>query len=424
MLFRFKRHLKLGFKSLLRHPLRSVLTMLGIVFGVGAVVAMLAVGEGASFESQERIKRLGSRNIIINSVKPAVEEKKTGSTHAVTSAVYGLTYKDAERIQSTVPGIEVMIPVRETRQDIWHGPRKVDGLVRGTVPWYLKITGENVKRGRFISQVDMTQHLPVCVITDKVQDKLFPYTDPIHRTVRINGVFYRVIGVLESSGSALEKNAGASGGPLQVFIPFTTARERFGRTILKIKSGSFEAETVELHQILAKVADIEQVPAVSEVIRTLLDRYHGKKDFEMIVPLKLLEEIRKSARMFSLVLGMIAAISLLVGGIGIMNIMLANVTERTREIGIRRALGAKRIDITAQFLSETIVLAVVGGLLGLGVGTALPLLINFLTGMVVIFKFWSLALAFSISALVGLIFGIYPAYRAAAMDPIEALRHS
>ena len=413
MFFKIKRHLKLGFKSLLRHPLRSVLTMLGMVFGVGAVVAMLAVGEGASYESQQRIRGLGSQNIIIRSIKPSIEEKKSGSSHAVSSAVYGLTYKDAERIKSTVSGIEVLIPVREIRQDIWNGPRKADGLVRGTVPWYVAITGQKIKRGRFITSVDMDGCLPVCVITTALRHALFPYEDPLNKTVKISAVFYRVIGVLETSDADDQ----------QVFIPFTTARERFGKTILKIKSGSFEAETVELHQIFVKVTHIENVVSVADVIRNLLDRYHPKEDFEMIVPLRLLEEIKRSARMFSLVLGMIAAISLLVGGIGIMNIMLANVTERTREIGIRRAIGANKRDIVAQFLSETVVLSLLGGVLGLGIGIVLPLAITFFTGMKVIFTPWSLILAFSISAIEGVVFGIYPAYRAANMDPIEALRH-
>jgi putative ABC transport system permease protein len=422
--FRLKQHLKLGFKSLLRHPLRSILTMLGIVFGVGAVVSMLAVGEGASYESQQRIKRLGSQNIIIKSIKPAVEDKKNSPTRGISSAIYGLTYKDAERIQSTISGIDVLIPVREVRQDIWNGPRKVDGMVKGTIPWYVKITGQRIKRGRFITQVDMAQNLPVCVITSALQNKLFPYEDPLNKTIKITGIFYRVIGVLETFAPAGQQNNTIFDNAFQVFIPLTIARERFGKTILKIKPGSFEAETVELHQILVKITDIDNVLSVSDVIHNLLKQYHSKEDFEMIVPLKMLEEIKRSARMFSIVLGMIAAISLLVGGIGIMNIMLANVTERTREIGIRRAIGAKKRDIVAQFLSETVVMSVVGGVLGLGVGVVLPLVITYFTEMKVIFTSWSLILSFSISAIVGLIFGIYPAYRAANMDPIEALRHS
>ncbi len=430
-LFRLKRILKLGGKSLLRHMLRSMLTMLGIVFGVGAVVAMPAVGEGASYESQERIKRLGSQNIIIRSVKPP-EEQKAGTTstarHGLSATTYGLTYADAERTRSTVPGVEVLVPVREVRRDIWRGGGRINGRVLGTVPWYLETLGQEVQKGRFLSSVDMRRRAPVCVIGFEVARKLFPYEDPIGKRVKIAGTivsvdFYHVVGVLEPSVGGTAETAAITDTSSAVFIPITTARSRFGTTDVERKPDSIKAEIVELHMFIVKVKDVDNVVPASEMIKRLLERYHDKQDYEMIVPLQLLEEIKRSARMFSLVLGMIAAISLLVGGIGIMNIMLASVTERTREIGIRRALGAKRRDIIVQFLTETVVLSLCGGVLGLGVGIVLPLLIELFTGMKVIFTLWSLVLAFSISVLIGLIFGIYPASRAANMDPIEALRH-
>ena len=423
ILFRLKRTFKLGFKSLLRHLLRSILTMLGIVFGVGAVVAMLAVGEGASYESQERIKRLGSQNIIIRSVKPPEEETGSSSGHGMQVAVYGLTYRDAERFQSTVPGSEIVIPVREIRNDIWREHRKINGRVLGTVPWYFKTVGQELRKGRFLNTVDMHNRDPVCVIGHGISEKLFPYEDPIDRKIKVGPDFYRVVGILQPSGGGTEETSIITDTNSAVLLPLTTARSRFGKTILERKAGSFEAETVELHMIIVKVDNISNVLPASEVIQNLLKRYHDKQDWEMIVPLQLLEEIRRSARMFSLVLGTIAAISLLVGGIGIMNIMLASVTERTREIGIRRALGAKKRDIIVQFLSETVVLSLFGGVLGLGVGIVLPLLIEFFTGMKVIFTLWSLILAFTISAMIGVVFGMYPARRAADMDPIEALRH-
>ncbi len=428
ILFRLKRIFKLGVKSLFRHLLRSMLTMLGIVFGVGAVVAMLAVGEGASYESQERIKRLGSQNIIIRSVKPPDEEKSGSTGGGLQATAYGLTYADAEAIRSTVSGVEVLVPVREARRDIRNGNRKINGRVLGTVPWYLETLGQKVQKGRFLSSVDMHRRANVCVIGFEVSRKLFPYEDPIGKRVRIAGTMfsadvYDVVGVLEPSTGGTEETAVITDTGSAVFIPITTERSRFGSTDVERSSDSIKAETVELHMIIVKVKDVDRVVLASEMIKRLLERNHNKQDFGMIVPLQLLEEIKRSAQMFSLVLGMIAAISLLVGGIGIMNIMLASVTERTREIGIRRALGAKRRDIIIQFLTETVVLSLCGGVLGLGVGIALPLLIELFTGMKVIFTLWSLVLAFSISALVGLIFGIYPASRAARMDPIEALRH-
>jgi len=427
-LFRLKRIFKLGVKSLFRHLLRSMLTMLGIVFGVGAVVAMLAVGEGASYESQERIKRLGSQNIIIRSVKPPEEEKSGEARRGIQATTYGLTYADAEAIRSTVPGVEVLVSVREVRRDIRRGNRKINGRVLGTVPWYIETLGQKVQKGRFLSSIDMHKRANVCVIGLEVSRKLFPYEDPIDKHVKIAGTmlsvdYYRVVGVLEPSTGGTEETAVITDTGSAVFIPITTARSRFGSTDVERKPDSVKAETVELHMIIVKVNDVDKVVWASEMIKRLLGRNHKKQDYEIIVPLQLLEEIKRSAQMFSLVLGMIAAISLLVGGIGIMNIMLASVTERTREIGIRRALGAKRRDIIIQFLTETVVLSLCGGVLGLGVGVALPLLIELFTGMKVIFTLWSLVLAFSISALVGLIFGIYPASRAANMDPIEALRH-
>lgn len=418
-----KRSLVLGFKSLRRRLLRSILTLLGIVFGVGAVVAMLAIGEGASFESQERIRRLGSRNIIVRSIKPAGDLNKRTPSHGIASAVYGLTDDDADRIRATVPGITGLLPIRETRQDVWHRALKIDARVQGSRPEHLSVTGLVVTAGRFITATDMARKAPVCVIGQDVRRAIFPYSDPVGQTVKIGRSYYRVVGTIRSApGISSPQNDGITAVESSVIIPFTAFEERFGKTIIRVKAGSFERETVELHLIFARIEETDAVIPASQAIQHLLDRYHSQKDYEMIVPLKLLEEIQRSARMFSLVLGMIAAISLLVGGIGIMNIMLANVTERTREIGVRRALGAKKRDIILQFLSETLVLSIVGGILGIGIGAIIPLVIREVTGMTIIFTLWSFVLAFSISALVGIVFGVYPAWRAANLDPIQALR--
>jgi putative ABC transport system permease protein len=429
ILFTLHKTLKLGVNSLLRHLLRSVLTMLGIVFGVGAVVAMLAVGEGASYESQQRIKRLGSDNIIIKSVKPPEDQQQSASTSrrgGITANEYGLTYDDAEMIQAAIPSVKVVLPMRNIRQQISNGARSIDGQVIATVPWYLETTNQRIAKGRFIKSEDMHQSATVCVIGTDIVKRLFPFEDPIGKSVRMGGSYYNVIGVMQLESST--KEAPGEAGLMTdinsaVIIPRTTAMSRFGKTIVDVKANSISAETVELHQITVKVNSVDDVLPVSGIIQRMLDKHHPKKDYEMIVPLELLHEIERSARMFTIVLGMIAALSLLVGGIGIMNIMLASVTERTREIGIRRALGAKRRDIVIQFLSETVLLSIIGGVLGLGVGFVIPVLIKTFTGMNVIFSGWSPPLAFSISAIVGLVFGIYPAYRAAHMDPIEALRH-
>jgi len=289
---------KLALKSLWMHKLRSFLTVLGIVFGVCSVIAMLAIGEGASYEAQQQIKDLGSQNIILESVKPPEEQKISGSADTASKAA-----------------------------------------------------------------------------------------------------IYRM------------------------FIPLSTARARFGETVVKRRTGSIEAEKVELHEVTVKVDDPKRVVSVAQAINALLKRNHKKEDYKIIVPIELLRRAEETKRIFNIVLGSIAAISLLVGGIGIMNIMLATVTERTREIGIRRALGAKRRDIITQFLVESILLSGTGGLIGVLLGVIIPFFVTTFANMKTIVTFWSPLLAFSISAIVGVVFGLYPAIRAAQMDPVEALRH-
>ncbi len=423
ILFRLKRTIKLGVKSLTRHMLRSVLTMLGMVFGVGAVVAMLAVGEGASYESQERIKRLGSLKIIINSVKLSADEESSDKTNF--TAIYGLKYTDAEIIQSTLPQADVILRMRSVRKDVFYRNRQMNSNIISTVPWYPGVTNQKLEKGRFFTSIDMRSKLPVCVIGAAVEKRLFPCEESLRKQVVFEGNAFSVIGVLESAGSESdpEETKELTDVNSAILIPLTTSLERFGDIRMERKTGSFTREQVELHRIIVKVKRVEDVVKASDVISGVLAKTHTSKDYEIIVPLEMLEEIRRSARMFSMVLGMIAAISLLVGGIGIMNIMLASVTERTREIGIRRALGAKKRDIIIQFLSETMVLSLVGGVLGLGLGIGMPMLIEMFTDMKIIFTAWSLILSFSISAVVGLVFGLYPAWRAAGMDPIEALRH-
>jgi len=416
--FRLKRTVKLGLKSLWVHKLRSGLTALGIVFGVASVVAMLAIGEGASHEAQEQIRKLGSQNIIITSIKPPSDTTTSNSGSQMIE--YGLTYEDIERIETTIPSVEVVVPVREIHRDARYLRRKTDGVVVGTVPWFLQVRKIPLLRGRFLTSVDMHEQKSLCVINRLIEELLFPYDGPIGKSVKIGSDYYKVVGVVDDSILA-------AGGDTQVsrrmFIPITTARSRFGEITMKAASGAREFEKVQLNQATVKVKREGQVIETAEAIETLLARFHKKKDFELVVPLELLKQARRTKQIFNAVLGSIAGISLLVGGIGIMNIMLASVTERTREIGIRRALGAKRRDIIAQFLSETVLLSGSGGLLGIIVGIVLPLAVSSFTKMKTIVTPWSLILAFSISAGVGIIFGLYPAQRAADLDPIEALRH-
>ncbi len=419
---------RLGVKSLLLHKLRSALTMLGIIFGVCSVIAMLAIGEGASYAAQEAIKKLGSNNIIIRSVKPPEDAKAAASGMSRGFALeYGLTYDDGARLQSTIPGVKRVLPVRIIRENVRFAANSVPCQVLGTLPFYPEIVGLEVVRGRFFADLDEESAQNVCVLTAGLASRLFPYQDPLEHTVRIDAFYYRVVGLVreQSMPEQRTQTAKSEGEPLDnnVYLPLKTARVRFGEVLIRRSAGSFESEKVELHQITVQMRDLAAVEAADPQIKTLLTRFHDRVDYETIVPLQLLRQAEETKRIFNIVLGSIAAISLLVGGIGIMNIMLATVTERTREIGVRRALGAKRHDINRQFLVETVVLSVGGGIVGVIVGVLTPLVVSQLSNMKTIVTPWSVLLAFGISGAVGIVFGLYPARAAARLDPIEALRH-
>jgi putative ABC transport system permease protein len=421
-----KRAVRLGVKSLWLHRLRSLLTMLGIVFGVCSVIAMLAIGEGASHEAQEQIKNLGSQNIILRSTKPPEEQKVSDKGSQSYVLQYGITYTDVKRIRATIPGVTIVMPARNIREYVWNISRRVDCEIIGTVPWYPEMRNQRVTSGRFFSDYDMDGKTSVCVLGAEMVPALFPIESPLGKHVRVGGNYYQVIGIMEPRAVATgNENGGESvkSAAHRMFIPLETARLRYGDLLIRQRAGSTEAERVQLHEITIKVESLEAVTGVAAAIQTLMERNHKKKDYEIVVPLELLKRAERTKQIFNIVLGSIAAISLIVGGIGIMNIMLASVTERTREIGIRRALGARRRDIIVQFLVETVILSGAGGLLGVLLGLVIPFIVSQTAGMKTIVTFWSPLLAFTISALVGIVFGIYPAIRAAKMDPVEALRH-
>jgi putative ABC transport system permease protein len=424
--FQFISTVRLGVKSLLLHKLRSILTMLGIIFGVCSVIAMLAIGEGASYEAQEAIKKLGSQNIIIRSLKPPDDAKQSGLGRPV-AIDYGLTYDDGARIQSTIPGVIRVLPVRIIRENVYFARNIVPCQILGTLPFYGDIVGIDIVRGRFLTETDELTQDNVCVLTVGLAQRLFPYQDPLAQSIKVSSFYYRVVGLIREKNMPEQRTQEGKmeGQPLDnnVYVPLSTARTRFGETLVRRTSGSMEMETVQLHQLTVQMRDISSVETADPQIKTILSRFHKKNDYEIIVPLQLLRQAEQTKRIFNIVLGSIAAISLLVGGIGIMNIMLATVTERTREIGVRRALGAKQRHITMQFLVETVVLSVGGGIIGVLVGIIVPIVVSELTTMRTIITLWSVILAFSISGAVGIIFGLYPARAAALLDPIEALRH-
>jgi putative ABC transport system permease protein len=425
---RIWRALKLGMKSLLLHKLRSGLTVLGIVFGVAAVISMLAVGEGSSRDALERIQQLGATNIIIRSIKPSDESQTSASGGGRRSILnYGLKYDDYDRLLATVPTIKKSLPIREIRKQIRYLNRSIDGRVVGTTHEYDEFNRLVMEKGRFLTEADNEKVMNYAVLGNETATTLFPYEDPLGKAVKLGADYYTVVGVTRnrSATAAIGGSLAAQEFNKDVYIPLTTCKLRFGERIMNSRVGSMEFEETQLSQITIQVGSIDVVKPTHPIIEAAVKPYHAlKKDVDIIVPYDLLLAAQQTARQFSIILGTIASISLLVGGIGIMNIMLATVTERTREIGIRRALGAKRRDITQQFLIETMVLSGVGGLLGVFLGFAIPqLIIYFIPDQKAIVTSSSVILAFCISVGIGILFGIYPARRAALMDPIEALRH-
>ncbi|MDF1738678.1 MAG: ATP-binding cassette domain-containing protein [Verrucomicrobiales bacterium] len=416
----FKRTILLGLKSLWLHRLRSLLTALGIVFGVSSVIAMLAIGEGASFEAQEQIRKLGSQNVILRSVKPPGGSDSGEKRSFVLD--YGISARDVRQIISTIPGIRMVVPNREIGDYVSHKTRRVDTVVSGVIPLFPEMRNRKLLKGRFFNLIEMEAKQNVCVISESVSRKLFPLSPTLGGDVKLGDTYYKVIGVLDSTeGLPGEEETGTR--EYEMYIPLETMLERFGEVIYKSRTGSFEAEKVEFHEVTVVVDDPVEVESKAEAIRHLLEANHDKPDFQVIVPVELLQQAERTKQIFTIVLGSIATISLIVGGIGIMNIMLASVTERTREIGIRRALGGRRQDITLQFLIEAVLLSGVGGLIGVALGLTVPALVTHFSGMVTVVKSWAPGLAFTISVLTGVVFGLYPALRASRLSPVDALRH-
>jgi putative ABC transport system permease protein len=317
--------------------------------------------------------------------------------------------------------------MRIIRESVRFDQNEFTCQVIGTLPNYPDIVGVDILRGRFLSELDEMYQNNVCVLTASLAGRLFPYQDPLVSAIKVGAVYYQVVGIVRERNMPEQRSQPgvAEGETLDnnVYIPMSTSRSRFGETIFRRVAGSQSAERVELHQITVQMESLDAVETADPQIKTLLKKFHEKNDYETIVPLELLRQAEQTKRIFNIVLGSIAAISLLVGGIGIMNIMLATVTERTREIGVRRALGAKKKDIITQFLVETVVLSIGGGVIGVIIGVVVPFVVSALADMVTIVTFWSVLVAFGISGAIGIMFGIYPARSAANLDPIEALRH-
>jgi putative ABC transport system permease protein len=419
---RLGRVAKLAWKTVWLHRLRSFLTVLGIVFGVLSVVAMLAIGEGASQEAQEQIQRMGSRNLLLSSVSPP--EGGAAGAELQRTKRYGLTREDLRRVEETIPDVTRIVARRDAPAEVRHGTRKYDTVIVGTEPAYADVSNLRVRTGRFLSPVDVAEHRAVVVLGDEVASRLFLASDPVGRTIRAGTHYYEVVGVLARRGEGTGGVAGVGGeSDSAAFIPLTTMNARYGDIVVTRSAGNMTREEIELHRITVEAGSLDDVGALAGALRTLVARWHPRDDVRLTVPLELLRQARETKRIWTTVLALIAGISLLVGGIGIMNIMLASVVERTREVGIRRALGARKRHIVLQFLAETVLLSITGGLIGLGLGIVGPMAVTSWTGMRTVVTPFSLVLAFGISAGVGIVFGLYPAVRAAELDPVEALRH-
>jgi putative ABC transport system permease protein len=437
---RFRQSLAMGAKSLLLHKLRSALAVLGITIGVSAVIWLVAMGEGVSDQAQREIKDLGADNIILRSVKPPQKSDMQQGLFVH----YGLLRDDFDRIVATIPTVRRATPVREISKQVRYGEHTAEVRLVGCTPAYFSMNHLPIARGRNLADLDGARFDNVCVVGYEAARQLFGHEEPLGKAIQVDQDFYVVVGVTRERLPAEKIGGGLSGHDfnLDVCIPLATLRARIGDRVLTSKSGSVEGEVVELTQVTLTISRVSDVEETAAAVRHLLDIFHRQPDFVMVVPRQLLRQAEVFQLMFRVLSVLIAGISLVVGGIGIMNIMLATVTERTREIGIRRALGARRSDIVRQFLSETMVLSMAGGMLGVStallcgpsvqavhwaVKSSLPALVQELPasirGLEPRIAPWSVGVAFGVSVLVGVVFGLYPARRAALLDPIEALRH-
>jgi putative ABC transport system permease protein len=424
----------LALRSLWLHKLRAVLSVLGIIIGTAAVIALMAFGKGSMEDALDDIRRQGTTNIIVKSFKP-IDEVNTQRRSWV--AQYGLTWDDYERFK-LIDDVVGTVPMRIFPMEVRNIDRTCNARLVATTEDYKRINQFQMAAGRFLvdglDQVDETddqRFRTVVVLGARVAEDLFPFEHPVGKTVVIYKEQYLVIGVIRD-----RLPQGARGGQStedfnkDVYIPIRTCQTRFGERVRIIQGASRSAEAVQIHQITLTISDIDKVRSTGDLVRSLLKENHQRSEWEVHVPLDRLEAAERERARFLGLLVVIAGISLIVGGIGIMNIMLATVTERTREIGIRRALGAKRRDIISQFLIEAVVQTNIGGLLGILVGLLIafcvPLVTRFFmkSAMPVQLEPWSLVISLVFAIFVGIAFGLYPAYRASRLDPIEALRHN
>ena len=407
--------LQLGLQNLMLHRLRTLLTMLGMIFGVAAVVSMLSIGAGARQKVMALIEQMGVHNLIVE----AKETTEWQAHQKVRKLSQGLTFQDYRVIRDDVGAIVAGTPrKRMTPSKTLPKSQQDPPTIYGVDPVYRKIAGLNVLEGRFFTDNEESLAAPVCVLGAAAKSALFGSADPVGQYVKANETWFRVIGVVSPQLSSQTEVAGLPSQDVNniLYVPLNSA-------ILRLEDNYSDVRD-EVDGIYLNLRDSADMSSVAQVVRAILDSaHHSAGDFSVIVPAELLAEQRRTERLFNAVMVAIASISLLVGGIGIMNIMLASILERTREIGVRRAVGARQSDIIRQFVVEATLISFVGGSFGIVFGFVMSRLIALLAGWSTIVTASSILLAFVVSITVGLVFGIYPAVKAARLDPVEAIRY-
>jgi putative ABC transport system permease protein len=409
----YAENLNIAKLGLIDHKFRSFLTMLGIIFGTASVIAMVSIGEGAKKQAISKYKDLGINNIIVRDkdlTDPELEAVRMKFSQ-------GLSIKDAEAISEIVPGVSDVAPQSEVKMEAKYADKSSKVTVIGITPAIQKILNYQTDKGQFLTVDQYQRQLKVCILGSAVARSLFGYDDPLAQSVKLGDQWFEVIGVLQNKALFTETVGELAARDLNndVYIPLSTFTRRIPR------DNQFSSE---VKQLTVKLDKSDRLVESAAVIRSILFRRHySNDDFSIIVPYELLKQEEKERRIYNLLLASIAAISLVVGGIGIMNIMLASVLERTNEIGIRRAIGGKKSDIMSQFITEAVVLSISGGIIGVILGITLSLGISLVTDVHTSLTFYSIIIAFSFSVIVGITFGYLPAKNAANLKPIESIRH-
>lgn len=437
---RFLELLNISMESVFANKVRSLLTTLGIIFGVASVIAMLSIGTGAQQEILEQMKTIGVNNIIIQAIKES--DKKTSSTELnededttqkdAQKVSKGLSIQEAEAIRMTIPNVLRVSPESSYAVTALKNGIQKKAELKGVTPDYFLTLPIKVLQGNIFSQFQYDNAKPVCLISDKLSARLFAGESPMGKTVKCDDVWLTVIGTYESMEGSSNSDLGVSNSSYQLMAPLTTVLQRINdrsiitqRSIRRSRRASTEVgDFNQVDKIVVQVAESDVLQTTAEIIgRQLARKHNGVQDYKIIVPLLLLQQEQRAKDIFNIVLGAIAGISLIVGGIGIMNIMLASVMERIREIGVRRSVGARKKDITAQFLIESTLISIFGGIIGIILGVVLSFGIERITNILTIISPLSIFISFTVAAAVGIIFGYAPAKKASEQDIVESLRH-